>query len=370
MTFPHSTTDERFMDQALALAELGRGQTSPNPMVGAVVVSNGGVILGSGYHERAGMPHAEVRALNAAEAQIQNGAFAATLYCTLEPCFHFGRTKPCVHRIVEAGLRRVVVGLVDPNPMVNGKGIKYLREHGVEVDVGVRRVAAARLNEAFLTWIKRGRPFVTMKIATSLDGRIAGAVGVRTQLTSTEANKAVDELRTEVDAVAVGSTTVLVDDPSLTTRSMRRTRPLTRIVFDRRLRVSPAATLFATKQVGLVVIMTTQAMVAEKREAAERLREAGAQVEGLTLGTINEAMTRLGDLGVVSVLLEGGVTIHRAAWNEKVVDRVQQYVAPVTLGPVGVSWLGEEISMVQLHDYRVCNYGPDMFSEGYVQRVD
>ena len=365
-----STPDEAFMDQALALAERGRGHSSPNPMVGAVVVTAEGAVVGTGYHERAGLAHAEVRALDEAEAQADQGARGATLYCTLEPCSHVGRTGPCVHRIVEAGVGRVVVGMVDPHPQVDGTGIAYLRDHGVQVDVGVRRAAVSRQNEAFLAWVTRGRPFVTMKIATSLDGCVAETAGVRTQLTSAEANAAVDRLRAEVDAVAVGSTTVLVDDPHLTARSARRTRPLTRVVFDRRLRVSPSAALFDTLDVGPVVIVTTRAAAAERPEAVAQLRGIGARVEPLQSGSIRDAMARLGALDITSLLLEGGATVHRAAWEAEVVDRVQRYVAPMTLGTKGVAWLGDDISMVKLYDARVRSYGPDVFFEGYVQRAD
>ena len=369
VTTAKSTPDEAFMDQALTLADRGRGHTSPNPMVGAVVVTGEGAVVGSGYHERAGMAHAEVRALDEAEAQADQGARDATLYCTLEPCSHVGRTGPCVHRIVEAGVRRVVVGMVDPNPQVSGRGIAYLRDHGVQVDVGVRRTAVSRQNEAFLAWVTRGRPFVTMKIATSLNGCIAEA-GVRTRLTSAEANAAVDRLRAEVDAVAVGSTTVLVDDPHLTVRSARRMRPLTRVVFDRRLRVSPSAGVFGTLEVGPVVIVTTEAAAVEKSEAVAQLRGIGARVEPLRSGSIRNAMTRLGTLEITSLLLEGGATIHRAAWEADIVDRVQRYVAPITLGTDGVAWLGDDISMVKLYDSRVHSYGPDVLLEGYVQRAD
>ena len=365
-----STPDEAFMDQALTLADRGRGRTSPNPMVGAVVVTGEGAVVGTGYHERAGMAHAEVRALDEAEAQADQGARDATLYCTLEPCSHVGRTGPCVHRIVEVGVRRVVVGMVDPNPQVSGRGIAYLRDHGVQVDVGVRWVAVSRQNEAFLAWVTRGRPFVTMKIATSLDGYIAEAAGVRTRLTSAEADAAVDSLRAEVDAVAVGSTTVLVDDPQLTVRSARRMRPLTRVVFDRRLRVSPSAALFGTLEVGPVVIVTTEASAVERSEVVAQLRGIGAQVEPLRSGSIRNAMTRLGTLEITSLLLEGGATIHRAAWEADVVDRVQRYVVPITLGTDGVAWLGDDISMVKLYDSRVHSYGPDVLFEGYVQRAD
>jgi len=364
-----STFDEVCMNQAISLAIRGRGQTSPNPMVGAVVVSKEGRVVGTGYHERAGAAHAEIKALDAAKAS-QDDLRDATLYCTLEPCSHFGRTGPCVNLIVDAGIGRVVIGMLDPNPKVNGKGIAYLRDHGVKVDVGICLEAATRLNEVFLSWITRGRPFVTMKIATSLDGRIASAPGVRTRLTSDEANTAVDLLRAEVDAIAVGSTTVLVDNPLLTLRSLSRSRPLTRVVFDRRLRVSPDAAIFGTLKVGPIVIVTTENAAAEKREVVSRLLAAGAKLESLNSGSIREAMVRLGELEITSLLLEGGVTVHRAAWQADVVDRVQRYVSPVNLGNAGVPWISDEVLMARLCDHHVHSYGRDVLFEGYVQRVD
>ena len=360
------STDDLHMDHALALASRGRGQTSPNPMVGAVVVSPQGSVVGTGFHKRAGQAHAEVRALDDAGP----GARGATLYCTLEPCAHEGRTGPCVARIVEAGVHRVVVSVADPNPQVDGVGVSFLREHGVRVDVGVRRVAATRLNEAFFTWTTRRRPFVTIKIATSLDGRIAAWPTTRTHLTGEETAAALHRTRAEVDAVGVGSTTVRVDDPLLTARGGSRRRPLTRVVFDRRLRTPPSARVFHTLEAGPVVIVTSDDAVRTQPEAADRLRAAGATLEPVPNGTMHEVMTRLAELEVTSLLLEGGTTVHRAAWSARVVDRVQRYVAPVVLGRVGVPWLDDEVSVTTLRDARLEQLGPDVLMEGYVQRVD
>lgn len=354
------------MDRALALASRARGRTSPNPMVGAVVVSRDGLVVGTGFHERAGDAHAEVRALNEARKRAQN----ATLYCTLEPCSHQGRTQPCAPRIVEAGVRRVVIGIRDPNPSVDGAGIAYLREHGLQVDVGVRSVAATKLNKAFLTWVTRGRPFVTMKIATSLDGCIAASPGACTKITGEAANAEIHRTRAEEDAIVVGSTTILVDDPQLTVRGVSRGLPLTRVVLDRRLRIPPLSRVLQTLDTGPVIVMTTEQTLTVKHKLAEQLRAAGATVEALVTGTITEAMLRLGKMEITSLLLEGGVSVHRAAWCAGVVDRVQRYIAPVVFGDDGVSWLGSGISMTKLHDLRVEAYGPDVLMEGYVYRFD
>ena len=358
--------DDAYMDRALELAQQGRGRTSPNPMVGAIVVSEDGVIVGTGYHLRAGAAHAEAVALDAAGETAREG----TLYCTLEPCAHQGRTAPCAERIVASGVRRVVVAVVDPNPQVNGRGVGYLRDHGICVDLGVRETAAARLNEEFLTWVTKGRPFVTMKIAVSRDGKIAARPGVSTALTSDRANEAIHQARGEVDALAVGSTTLLVDDPRLTPRGATRVRPLTRVVFDRRLRTPVTARLLETLSVGPVVLMTTQGAMKRKPDLAATLREKGAQLEALRDDDceIGASLKRLGELQIVSVIIEGGAAIHRAAWDAGHVDRVQRFVAPVELGSEGVPWL--MLSQANLRDRRVRHYGPDILTEAYVRRVD
>lgn len=358
--------DKSFMVQALALAELGRGQTSPNPMVGAVVVSAEGVVVGTGYHQRAGEAHAEVVALEAASSSARGG----TLYCTLEPCGHQGRTGPCTERIIEAGIQRVVVATVDPNRRVRGGGIDYLRERGVHVVVGVRRSAAERLNVAFSTWITQSRPFVTMKVATSRDGKISARPGERTSLTCDMANAAIHQMRSEVDAIGVGSTTVLVDDPLLTVRGVDRLRPLTRVVFDRRLRTPLTARVVGTLCQGPVVILTTDGSVSGQPDLADQLREAGVRLELMPDDdtTIGSALRRLGSLDITSLVLEGGVTIHRAAWEAGLVDRVQQFVAPVDLGPEAVPWI--DLRWSDLRDLVVRKYGSDTLTEGYVQRAD
>jgi len=204
--------DTFWMRRALTLAERGLGRTTPNPVVGACVVTADGVVVGHGSHERAGGPHAEVHALNEAGGH----AFGATLYCTLEPCAHTGRTGPCTERIVAAGIRRVVAPVEDPDPRVRGRGFEALRRAGIDVHVGPCREAAIRLNQPFFTTVGRGRPFVILKAATSLDGCLAEQPGRRTRLTSDPANRRVQYTRARVDAIAVGSETVLVDDPVLT----------------------------------------------------------------------------------------------------------------------------------------------------------
>jgi diaminohydroxyphosphoribosylaminopyrimidine deaminase/5-amino-6-(5-phosphoribosylamino)uracil reductase len=358
--------DDVHMDRALMLAGRGRGQTSPNPMVGAVVVSADGRMIGSGYHERAGEPHAEINALRAAAGDRVRGA---TLYCTLEPCCHEGRTGPCVDRIEDAGIARVVAAVEDPNPLVAGAGLAHLRAHGVEVDVGVRRKAATLLNRAFFTFMRESRPFVILKAATSSDGYIAARPGVRTALSSPEAVRHAHAVRAEVDAIGVGSETVLVDDPLLTAREVYRPRPLTRVVFDRRLRTPPAARLFSTIGEGPVIIVTGRKSVASDPDRARALQAAGARLE--PCDDLRAAVRRLGELGITSLLLEGGSRLQEAACRADLVDYVQVYVAPRTIGESGVPFMPERrLSLASLVDGGLTVCGPDVLVEGYVHRVD
>lgn len=355
--------DEVHMGEALRLAAKGRGRTSPNPMVGAVVVDGRGVVVGAGYHERAGGDHAEIRAL----AEACGAGRDATLYCTLEPCCHRGRTGPCVERIVEAAVARVVVAMPDPNPAVNGKGIEFLRRQGIAVEVGLRAREAERLNEAFVTWVSERRPFVTLKVAASLDGHIAARPGARTTLTSPMTSRVVHALRAEVDAIGVGSTTVLADDPLLTARAAPRALPLTRVIFDRRLRTPTTARIFSTLAAGSVVVMTVESASAQHREREARLVDAGAEIERLDPSRfLRDACGRLAARGVTSLVLEGGRLVHEAAWKAGLVDRVQMFVAPVELGPSGVAWMDRRAIFASIDSLSVRACGPDVLMEADV----
>ncbi|HJZ71713.1 MAG TPA: bifunctional diaminohydroxyphosphoribosylaminopyrimidine deaminase/5-amino-6-(5-phosphoribosylamino)uracil reductase RibD [Vicinamibacterales bacterium] len=353
------------MQRALFHAARGRGRTSPNPLVGAVVVSDDGVVVGQGFHERAGGPHAEIHALSAAGVRARG----ATLYSTLEPCCHHGRTGPCVRRIVEAGIRRVVAAVEDPNPAVRGRGFAFLRENGVVVDVGVAADDAVALNRPFFTLMREGRPFVILKAATSIDGRIAAAPGRRTALTSDEANRHAHRVRAEIDAIAIGSATLLADDPALTARGAFRERPLVRVVLDRRLRTPPTARLLSTLDAGPVIIVTS-ARAAAGAELRGPLEERGAHVEVARDDTFRAALDCVADHGVGSMLLEGGAAVHAAAWDERLVDFVRLYITPHALGPDGVPLLGDRpFSSADLDERRVVPLGPDVVVEGYVHRT-
>ena len=360
-------SDLDYINRALELAERGRGTTSPNPMVGAVVVREDGTVVGQGYHERAGGPHAEARALDEAGGLARG----ASLYLTLEPCCHVGRTGPCVERVIAAGISRVVASSEDPNPLVAGRGFEFLRRHGVDVIVGPGRRRAAALNRPFFTLMSLGRPFVILKAATSLDNCVAQRPGERAQISSIESQRHAHAIRAEVDAIGVGSETVLVDDPLLTAREIPRTRPLTRVVFDRRLRTPASARLFSTLDAGPVIIVTTPDSLDRHAGRARELERAGAELEPVQDGDLASAFQRLGKKQLLSLLLEGGPTLQRAAAADGLVDAVHLYVAPATVGSEGVGWLEPgELRIAALTDRRVVPCGPDVFMEGYVHRID
>jgi diaminohydroxyphosphoribosylaminopyrimidine deaminase/5-amino-6-(5-phosphoribosylamino)uracil reductase len=353
------------MARALALAERGRGRTSPNPMVGAIVVDREGVVVGRGAHQYAGGPHAEILALREAADRARR----ATLYCTLEPCSHVGRTGPCAPVVAEAGLARVVLAHDDPNPLVNGRGIDLLRRHGIDVTTGVLAVEARALNGPFLTMITRRRPFVTMKVALSVDRRVAEGPGLRTPLTGPAANRLIHRDRAEVDAIAVGSGTVLADDPLLTARGAFRRRPLTRIVFDTRLRTPPSAKLLSTLAAGPVIIVSTRAAVQADPERVEALTRTGAEVVGIAdERRLETALQLLAKRGIASLIVEGGVALHRAFWDAAMVDRVQIYATPRRLGPNGIEWL--DWPPPRLGPVTTRTVGADTLIEAYVHRVD
>lgn len=345
-------------------------------MVGAVIVRPDGVIVGEGFHQRAGGPHAEIHALS----EAGSGARGSTLYCTLEPCSHHGRTGPCARAIVDAGIRRVVAAMEDPNPLVHGRGFAFLREHGVEVHIGPGADRARELNQPFLTLMRAGRPFVVMKAAVSLDGRIAEAAGRRTTLTSAPANRHAHRVRAGIDAIAVGVGTILADDPLLTAREVHRASPLTRVIFDRQLRTPPRSRVLSTLATGPVIIVTSPAGAAMVG-ARQALEERGADIVAVpggnaasegTLGkhgSLASALMLLGQRHIGHLLLEGGATLYRAAWQERVVDYVRLYVTPMVLGDRGVPLIDDRtFSVATLEDLRVTSCGPDVIMEGYVHR--
>ena len=322
--------DRIYMRRALRLAEKGRGRTSPNPMVGAVIVARR-EIVGQDYHHRAGEPHAEILALDAAGARARG----ATLYVTLEPCCHIRkRTPPCVPTLIHSGLKRIVVAMPDPNPLVKRRGVARLRQAGIEVSVGCLGEEAERLNEIYVHWVRTGRPFVIMKAAMTLDGKIATANGQSKWISGEEARRQVHRLRSQVDAVIIGIGTVLQDDPELTARLVdRHARQPLRVILDSRLRIPlRARVLSQARQAGVLIATTRHAP--PSRIAA--LKQRGAEVLILPAEhgnvSLKACLTTLGRQGITSLLLEGGSEVNATALRSGLLNRLQLYVAPALLG--------------------------------------
>jgi diaminohydroxyphosphoribosylaminopyrimidine deaminase / 5-amino-6-(5-phosphoribosylamino)uracil reductase len=365
------TIDNFFMNIALELSEKGRGFTSPNPMVGAVVVRDSEVV-GTGYHEYAGGPHAEVNALNDA-GELAKGA---TIYVTLEPCNHFGRTPPCTEKILESGIGRVVVAMQDPNPDVTGGGIRFLREKGIQVDVGIEEKQARRLNEVFIKFVETKRPFVILKIAATLDGRIATRTGDSKWVTGPSARQFVHTVRHSVDGIMVGIGTVKQDDPSLTTRLEReKVKDPLRIVLDTRLAISEKARLLNVKSDAKTLLVTGDDVSPEKKD---RLEKQGVIIikSPLKGGFIDlEALIyRLGTMGITSLLIEGGGHVAASALSSRIVDKILFFYAPKILGgddgvPIcqgpGPDHMDD---CIQIQDILVHRFDDDILVEGYIRK--
>ena len=361
--------DEKYMRIALRLAEKARGRTSPNPMVGAVVVK-GGKVIASGYHHKAGEPHAEAIALKKAG----KNAKGAALYVTLEPCSHTNkRTPPCTPLVLHSKVKRVVVSMIDPNPHVSGGGIKTLRKAGIEVVAGVLEAEAKKLNEAYIKYIATGMPFVTLKIAQTLDGKIATVAGESKWITGEEARAEGHRLRNENDAILVGINTILKDDPSLTTRIPGGRDPI-RVIVDSRLRIPLNAKVIKQRSSAKTFIATLDTMPKDK---LVKLLDAGAEIllaRGRT-GRVDlkYLMKMLGSFGITSVLIEGGAEVNASALKSGVVDKVVMFIAPKlmtgrdSLCSVGGSAPEKLIEAVTLHEVTSRFVGQDMMVEGYVR---
>ncbi|HUL01478.1 MAG TPA: bifunctional diaminohydroxyphosphoribosylaminopyrimidine deaminase/5-amino-6-(5-phosphoribosylamino)uracil reductase RibD [Nitrospirota bacterium] len=362
--------DEKYMRMALRLAARSRGLTSPNPMVGAVVVRDNKVIS-RGYHRRAGGLHAEAIALgNAGEA-----AAGATLYVTLEPCSHTDkRTPPCTPLVVESGIKRVVVAMIDPNPKVSGEGIKALRSAGIDVVTGICEAESKTLNEAFIKYISTGMPFVSLKIAQTLDGKIATALGESKWITGEQARQEGHRLRHENDAILVGINTVLADDPSLTARIPKGRNPV-RVIVDTHLRTPLHAKVMSRKPPVRTIVATLRTAPAYK---VKKLERAGAEVllvrslQGRV--DIKDLMKLLGKLGVMSVLIEGGAEINASALTSGIVDKVVMFIAPIlmtskealsSIGGASPRKLSQAVRLTGVTSHRV---GSDLMITGYIVR--
>ncbi len=359
----------KFMRLALRLASRGKGRTSPNPAVGAIVVKNGRVI-GRGWHRRSGEAHAEVRAIG----QAGDAARGATMYVTLEPCCTYGRTPPCTDAIVRAGLKRVIVAIRDPNPRHHGRGIALLRRHGVGVRVGLLSAAAAALNEDFEKYITSGLPFTTVKVATTLDGKIATVEGNSRWISGPESRMRSHQLRSHSDAILVGRRTVERDDPHLTARPKGRVKKVPwRIVLDSRAELPLGASLLAPPDVSKTVIAVTRRA---PRSKIARLEALGARVvrcpsrrNGVSLRSL---MRRLGRMGIMSVVIEGGGEVIASALDAGVVDKIMVFIAPKILGgrgaptPVGGEGIKRIADALSLTEVAVKRCGSDIVISGCV----
>lgn len=363
--------DEHFMREALALAAQARGRTSPNPLVGSVVVKDGRIV-GRGYHRKAGDPHGEVMALQDAGGQGKG----ATLYVTLEPCCHYGRTPPCTKTVIAAGIQRVVAAIRDPNPLVSGKGADELQQAGIEVRLGVLEEEASTLNEFYLKYITTKRPFVLLKVAASLDGKIATVTGESRWITNERSRLLVHELRDRVDAVMVGINTVLRDDPLLTTRlpSGMGKDPI-RIVVDSHLRIPLAAKVLTASHTAHTIIATTTDAPLDKQR---QLEAQGTEVlvingEGPRV-PLSPLMDQLGARQVTSILLEGGGELHAAALRAGIVEKVLYFLAPKLIGgrsaPAAIAGEGfaRLAEAVTLERIQIKQLDEDFLLEGYVHR--
>ncbi len=364
-----SKDDEAFMRLALTEARKGLGRTSPNPLVGAVVVLDGQVV-GKGFHKKAGTPHAEVHALHDAGDKAKG----ATIYVTLEPCNHTGRTPPCTQRIVEYGIKRVVVGMVDPNPIVAGTGCAFLAKKNIEVAGLVLEDECRAINRPFVKHITTGLPWVIMKAGCSLDGKLAAPDGRCAWITGAESRREVHRLRDRVDGILIGIDTALNDDPSLTTRlPHKKGHDPTRIILDSHLRLTPKAKMLTLQSDAPTLVFCGAGVDVTKIDA---LSKAGANVHQVALqdGRIDlrHVLQELGELQLSSILVEGGSAVHTSFLREGLVDQVSLFMAPLFLGQEAIPVLaGLGITDVQQGKRfklsRVKRFGEDVLIEGFFE---
>jgi diaminohydroxyphosphoribosylaminopyrimidine deaminase/5-amino-6-(5-phosphoribosylamino)uracil reductase len=360
--------DEKYMRLALGLARRGWGKTRPNPMVGAVVV-RGKAVVGEGYHHRAGEPHAEVLALRQAGKRAKD----ATLYLNLEPCDHFGKTPPCTQAILKAGIRRVVAGMRDPNPLVSGRGFRRLRKAGVKVEVGLLEGECRELNAPFCKFISTGKPFIILKAAVSLDGKAATKSGDSRWISGDVSRKHVHRLRSAVDAVMVGIGTVRKDDPLLNVRlpGRKNLRHPLRIIVDSRLRIPADSRIVRTAAEFPTLVAATSSVPLKRIDRLKKKRVGVLVVRKNRQGRVSlgALLKELGCRGIQSILLEGGPTLNASAWKEKIVDRVLLFVAPKVIGGRETPGVvgGEGVRKVKdarrVEVLRVRRAGPDLMIE-------
>ena len=360
--------DHKYMTRAIILAKKGMGWVNPNPMVGAVIVKNGRII-GEGYHAYFGGPHAEINALENATESVKG----ATLYVTMEPCSHHGKTPPCTDAIILKGIRKVVVGMKDPNPLVNGKGLKILSKAGIEISTGIEEAWVSKMNEIFTKYIITGRPFCTLKTAMTLDGKIATVENASRWISCEASRKQVHELRHQYSAIMVGINTVLYDDPLLNTRRTgKKSKDPLKVIVDSSGKIPMEAKVLKMNP-QLVILATTDKIDGKKKLDLQRM---GVQVlicplkdEKVDLGVL---MFSLGKMGIDSVLLECGSTLAFSALKDRIVDKVVSFIAPKIIGgagapsPVGGKGLSSMEDAIAVNDWKYRKIGDDIMIEGYI----
>lgn len=359
--------DKYYMQQALTIAQYAIGRTSPNPLVGAVIVKDGHIV-GQGWHRQAGTPHAEIHAL----AQAGELSKGATMYVTLEPCSHYGRTGPCANALIEAGVKKVVVAMTDPNPEVAGNGIARLKAAGIEVIEGVLASEAAKINEVFIKWITTGMPFGVLKTAMSLDGKIAAYTGHSQWITGSSARRYVHTLRDMYDAILVGIGTVLADNPALTTRLPEVGQNPIRVIVDSMARTPLTSKVITDKQAPTIIAVSDAA----PKDKVTALQSRGVEVlafeqtaAGVNLHQLFEA---LGKRRISSVFVEGGATINASLLDANLIDKVYCFLSPKIIGgktaPSPVSGLGvatvDQAKMLESVTTQIID--PDILISGYI----
>ncbi|MRT91562.1 bifunctional diaminohydroxyphosphoribosylaminopyrimidine deaminase/5-amino-6-(5-phosphoribosylamino)uracil reductase RibD [Ancylomarina sp. 16SWW S1-10-2] len=358
------------MHLAYNLAKKGCGGVNPNPLVGAVIVKDD-IIIGEGYHEIFGGPHAEVNAFRSAKESVEG----ATMYVTLEPCSHYGKTPPCAQAIVDNKIARVVIGILDPNPLVSGRGAKLLKEHGIEVESDFLSAELTQLNRVFLKFIQNKKPYVVMKTAMTLDGKIASRTGDSRWVSNEQSRARVHELRNELMSIMVGVNTVIADDPILTTRleENKKGRNPIRIVVDSKARIPLESKILNTTTEAKTIVAVTAAADQSKIDQIEGLGNE-VLVVGDKAGRVdlNQLVSILGEKGIDGILLEGGATLNYAALESKIVDEVHAYIAPKIIGgseaktAVGGKGIEKMNDAVNLQNIRFENIADDLLVIGDV----
>lgn len=358
--------NERFMKIAIELAKKGIGNVNPNPLVGAVIVKDG-KIIGQGYHERYGEDHAEVNAFKS----LDDDPTGATMYVTLEPCFHYGKTPPCVDRIIENKIGKVIIGMVDPNPLVSGKGIEKLKNAGIEVEVGILEEECRKINEVFIKYITTKKPFVVMKTAMSLDGKIATKTGESKWITSEKSRLQVHILRNKFSGIMVGVNTIIKDNPELTCRVAEGNNPI-RIIVDSTLRIPLKSKVLENNDNKTIIATTKKANIKKVQKLLKNnikvliINEKNGRVD------LNNLIKKIGELNIDSILLEGGATLNYSALEEGVVDKVMMYIATKIIGgetsktPVGGKGIDKLNNAFKLKNITTMNVGKDILVEGYI----